>query len=80
MTEADRRTRKAEALRAMVMPIEMRGSQLVGRSLVTRQRGQWHSMWVTIGCELLRFKGCGGRASCRVSQCSLESNKQTLLL
>jgi hypothetical protein len=30
----------------MVKPSEIRGSQLIGLSRVTRQRGQWHSTWV----------------------------------
>ena len=35
-------------------PIEKSGSQLIGLSRVTRQRGQWHSTWVKpFGGELL---------------------------
>ena len=42
--ELDQRSAAVPIAARFVSPIKMRGSQFIGRSLVTRQRGQWHSM------------------------------------
>jgi hypothetical protein len=45
---------------AMVRPSEIRGSQLIGRSLVMRHRGQWHSMCVKPSAANSSMVACKG--------------------
>ena len=54
------------------MVIEICGSQLIGRGLVMRQRGQWHSMWLkpsawnsSIVVHMLFGEKVGGLTVCK---------------
>ena len=45
---------------ATVRPIEMRGSQLIGLSLIMRHRGQWQAMWVKPSAANSSMVACKG--------------------